>query len=117
MVDGVSTTAYFASDFTLAEIKTLRAVQPVAGRDQSYNGQYQIPTLAEVIELARSQSARSAGRSASIRRSSTRPSTPAMFGANAIENKLVGRASRRLRQRRQRAGVRPVVRGRATCST
>jgi glycerophosphoryl diester phosphodiesterase len=28
MLDGVSTTAFFASDFTLAEIKTLRAKQP-----------------------------------------------------------------------------------------
>ena len=32
VLDGVSTTAYFASDFTLAEIKTLRAVQPNAAR-------------------------------------------------------------------------------------
>ena len=31
-VDGVQETAYFASDFTLAEIKTLRAVQPSKGR-------------------------------------------------------------------------------------
>ena len=31
-VDGVPTTAYFASDFTLAEIKTLRAKQSNAGR-------------------------------------------------------------------------------------
>ena len=34
MVDGVSTTAYFANDFTLAEIKTLGAVQARAGRAQ-----------------------------------------------------------------------------------
>ena len=57
MVDGVSTTDYFASDFTLAEIKTLRAVQSRAGRDQSFNGRFQIPTLDEVIALAKSQSA------------------------------------------------------------
>ena len=31
-LDGVPTTAYFASDFTLAELKTLRAIQPRAGR-------------------------------------------------------------------------------------
>ena len=34
------TTAYFANDFTLAEIKTLRAVQPGASRPQQYNGLY-----------------------------------------------------------------------------
>jgi len=56
MVDGVSTTAYFANDFTLAEIKTLRAIQPRADRDQQYNGQFEIPTLDEVITLAQSQS-------------------------------------------------------------
>ena len=34
MLDGVATTAYFANDFTLAEIKTLRAMQPGASRPQ-----------------------------------------------------------------------------------
>ncbi|MCR5866364.1 glycerophosphodiester phosphodiesterase [Aquincola sp. J276] len=57
MVDGVSTTAYFADTFTLAEIKTLRAIQPTASRDQSLNGLYEIPTLDEVINLAKTQSA------------------------------------------------------------
>lgn len=57
MVDGVSTTAYFADTFTLAEIKTLRARQSVASRDQSQNGLYEIPTLDEVINLAKTQSA------------------------------------------------------------
>ncbi|MFN0129620.1 MAG: glycerophosphodiester phosphodiesterase [Verrucomicrobiales bacterium] len=57
MVDGVAVTDWFASDFTLAEIKTLRAVQPVAGRDQSYNGLFEIPTFQEVIDLAKAQGA------------------------------------------------------------
>jgi glycerophosphoryl diester phosphodiesterase len=65
MVDGISTTDWFASDFTLAEIKTLRAVQPIGSRDQSYNGLYQIPTLAEVIDLAKTRSA-SLGRTIGI---------------------------------------------------
>ncbi len=56
LLDGVSTTAYFANDFTLAEIKTLRAVQPSAARDQSFNGQFEIPTLDEIIALAQSRS-------------------------------------------------------------
>jgi glycerophosphoryl diester phosphodiesterase len=53
MVDGVEEEGFFASDFTLAEIKTLRAVQPFAERDQSFNGKFQIPTFEEVIELAK----------------------------------------------------------------
>ncbi len=44
-VDGVDTTDWFAGDFTLAEIKTLRAKQAMADRDQSHNGKYAIPTL------------------------------------------------------------------------
>ncbi len=49
VVDGVEEEGWFASDFTLAEIKTLRAVQPLAERDQSHNGKYPIPTLEEVL--------------------------------------------------------------------
>ncbi len=56
IVDGVSEEGFFVSDFTLAEIKTLRAVQPVAVRDQSFNGQFQIPTLDEVLQLVRRKS-------------------------------------------------------------
>jgi len=53
MVDGVAETGFFASDFTLAEIKTLRAVQPLAERPQQFNGRFEIPTLEEVIDLAK----------------------------------------------------------------
>ncbi|WP_020161215.1 glycerophosphodiester phosphodiesterase [Methylobacter marinus] len=57
MVDGVEYNDWFASDFTLAEIKTLRAVQSRADRDQQYNGLFQIPTLDEVIALVKQKSA------------------------------------------------------------
>ncbi len=52
VVDGVEETGFFASDFTLAEIKTLRAVQPLAERPQQFNGRFEIPTLSQVIALA-----------------------------------------------------------------
>nr|WP_315491948.1 glycerophosphodiester phosphodiesterase [uncultured Rhodoferax sp.] len=55
MVDGVSETGWFAGDFTLAEIKTLRAIQPLSDRSQSSNGKYQIPTLREVLDLAKTE--------------------------------------------------------------
>lgn len=51
IIDGVSQTGFFASDFTLAEIKTLRAIMPQDFRPQQYNGLYEIPTFAEIIEL------------------------------------------------------------------
>ncbi|MBO9677832.1 MAG: glycerophosphodiester phosphodiesterase [Acidovorax sp.] len=57
-VDGVVEEGWFVSDFTLAEIKTLRAIQPLAERDQSYNGKFQIPTFEEVLDLAKSESVR-----------------------------------------------------------
>jgi glycerophosphoryl diester phosphodiesterase len=55
-VDGAEEEGWFASDFTLAEIKTLRAKQPAAERDQSHNGKFMVPTLDEIIELAKAQS-------------------------------------------------------------
>ncbi|MDJ0552974.1 MAG: glycerophosphodiester phosphodiesterase family protein [Microcoleaceae cyanobacterium MO_207.B10] len=50
-LDGVETTAYFAEDFTLAEIKQLRAIQSRDFRDPGFDGLFEIPTLEEIIEL------------------------------------------------------------------
>ena len=47
---------WFASDFTLAEIKTLRAKQPFAERPQQFNGKFKIPTFQEVIDLVKRES-------------------------------------------------------------
>jgi len=52
-VDGVLEEGFFASDFTLAEIKQLRAVQDFAERPQQFNGKFEIPTLEEIIRLAK----------------------------------------------------------------
>ena len=57
-VDGFPVTDWFASDFTLAEIKTLRAVQAFPERPQRFNGRYRIPTLDQVIALAKRYSKR-----------------------------------------------------------
>lgn len=88
-LDGVSTTAYFSGDFTLAEIKTLRAKQPTATRPQQFNGQYSIPTLDEIISTVKSESAR-VGRTVGIY-PEIKHSTfhAAAFGANVFEDKLV----------------------------
>lgn len=50
-LDGTEVTAYFAEDFTLAEIKQLRAVQSRDFRPQDFNNAFEIPTFQEVIEL------------------------------------------------------------------
>ena len=42
---------WFSEDFTLTEIKTLRAKERLPFRDQSNNGAFEIPTLIEILAL------------------------------------------------------------------
>ncbi|OOC55679.1 MULTISPECIES: glycerophosphodiester phosphodiesterase family protein [Nocardiopsis] len=54
-VDGREVTGFFAQDFTLEEIRTLRAVErlpQIRPDNASMDGTYGIPTLEEVVELA-----------------------------------------------------------------
>ena len=54
MVDGAPVTDYFATDFTLKEIRTLRAIQPLpAERPTEFDGKFKIPTFDEVLDLAK----------------------------------------------------------------
>jgi glycerophosphoryl diester phosphodiesterase len=56
VLDGVSTTGWFTQDFTLAELKTLRAVERIpANRPHNtlYNGRYRIATYQEVLDLTK----------------------------------------------------------------
>ena len=58
-IDGAAPEAgWFVSDFTLAELRTLRAKQPFDDRPQRFNGKFRIPTLQEVIALAKRYSKR-----------------------------------------------------------
>ncbi|MFH9431744.1 glycerophosphodiester phosphodiesterase [Streptomyces sp. NPDC017615] len=53
VLDGVSVTGWFTEDFTLAELKTLRAVERIpANRPHNtlYNGRWEIPTFEEVLK-------------------------------------------------------------------
>jgi glycerophosphoryl diester phosphodiesterase len=55
-IDGVAFTGWFTEDFTLAELKTLRAKERIPDlrpRNTLYDGRYEVPTLHEVIDLAR----------------------------------------------------------------
>ena len=54
-IDGQVVTGWFTEDFTLAELKTLRAVERLPGlrpASAAYDGRFQIPTLVEVVALA-----------------------------------------------------------------
>jgi glycerophosphoryl diester phosphodiesterase len=57
-IDGVTEEGWFVSDFTLKELRTLRAVQPLPERPQRFNGKFRIPTFEEVIALAKRYSKR-----------------------------------------------------------
>lgn len=65
IVDGKSITAFFACDFTLAEIRTLRAIQPNPARSTQYDGAFEIPTFDEILDLLMRESA-AAGRAIGI---------------------------------------------------
>jgi glycerophosphoryl diester phosphodiesterase len=51
-VDGTPITGWFSEDFTLAELKTLRARERLDFRSHGWDGRFEVPTFDEVIELA-----------------------------------------------------------------
>lgn len=56
MIDGQRVAGWFAEDFTLAELRTLRAkerVPAIRPANARYDGLYQVPTLAEIVQLVR----------------------------------------------------------------
>ena len=55
-IDGERVTGWFSEDFTLAEIKTLRArerIPSVRPGNTAYDGRFEVPTLVEILELLR----------------------------------------------------------------
>jgi glycerophosphoryl diester phosphodiesterase len=54
-IDGKAATGWFTEDFTLAELKTLRAkerIPELRPGNAAYDGRYEIPTFQEIIDLA-----------------------------------------------------------------
>jgi glycerophosphoryl diester phosphodiesterase len=86
-VDGVAETGWFTTDLTLAELKTLRARQAMPERDPSHNGKYAVPTLREVLDLARSESART-GRTIGVYPETKHPTYHVTAGL-ALEDRLL----------------------------
>ncbi|CAB3749453.1 glycerophosphodiester phosphodiesterase [Burkholderia sp. MSh2] len=59
-IDGTQLTGWFTEDFTLAELKTLRArerIPQVRPANTAYNDQFEIPTFDEIVALAKQMSA------------------------------------------------------------
>ncbi|MBV8741804.1 MAG: glycerophosphodiester phosphodiesterase [Sinobacteraceae bacterium] len=101
IIDGVSHTGWFTEDFTLAELKTLRArerIPQIRPANVRFDGQFEIPTLDEILELLRAvqeqrtAAAQAAGRTPPVR-IGVYPETkhPSYFAARnlAMERTLV----------------------------
>ncbi len=59
-IDGQRTPGWFVEDFTLAELRTLRAKERIPGTrpaNARFNGLYQVPTLQEIVTLVRAKEA------------------------------------------------------------
>lgn len=59
-IDGQLVSGWFAEDFTLAELRTLRAKERLPGlrpANARFNGLYQVPTFAEIVTLVRAKEA------------------------------------------------------------
>lgn len=55
VIDGEEVTGWFTEDFTLAELKTLRAkerIPEIRQQNTIYDGRFEVPTFQEVIDLA-----------------------------------------------------------------
>ncbi|BAZ32741.1 glycerophosphoryl diester phosphodiesterase [Cylindrospermum sp. NIES-4074] len=60
IIDGETKKGWFTEDFTLAELKTLRAkerIPEMRSPNTRYDGLWEIPTLQEIIDLVKSKSA------------------------------------------------------------
>lgn len=82
MIDGQKMTGWFTEDFTLAELKTLRAKErlPLLRKaNTAYDGQFEIPTFEEIILLAKTQEKES-GRRIGIYPETKHPSYFASIG-------------------------------------
>ncbi len=55
VIDGASVTGWFTEDFTLAELKSLRARERIATRSHAYDGQFTVPTFDEILDLVRAR--------------------------------------------------------------
>lgn len=64
-IDGMAVTGWFTEDLTFAELRTLRAKERLAFRSHAYDGQFQIPSFEEVLQLVEKKS-RETGRSIGV---------------------------------------------------
>lgn len=84
---------WWIEDFTLAELKTLRARQPFPGRSKEFDGLYAIPTFEEVLALV-SKKATQAGRPVGVYPETKHPAFFRLFIGHDFEKPLLAALER-----------------------
>jgi glycerophosphoryl diester phosphodiesterase len=90
VIDGVAVTGWFTEDFTLAELRALRAMErlpDIRPQNTLFNGRHPVPTFQEVIDLASAEERR-LGRPIGIYPETKHPSYHRSIGL-ALEPALV----------------------------
>jgi glycerophosphoryl diester phosphodiesterase len=92
VIDGDSITGWFTEDFTLAELRTLRARERIASRGHTFDGQFEIPTFDAVLDLAQ-RLGRERGRAVGVYPETKHPSHFRRIGL-PLEEKLLASLTR-----------------------
>ena len=58
VIDGQSTSGWFVEDFTLAELKQLKARERLGFRSHRFDGQFEVPTFEEILVFVRREERR-----------------------------------------------------------
>jgi glycerophosphoryl diester phosphodiesterase len=89
-IDGTPVTGWFTEDFTLAELKTLRARERLPAlrvANAAWDGEFDVPTFAEILALVRDSTAKS-GRAVGVYPETKHPGYFAAIGL-PLERRLV----------------------------
>ena len=92
VIDGDTISGWWTEDFTLAELKTLRTRERIASRGHSFDGQFEIPTFDQVLDLAR-RLGRERGRAVGVYPETKHPAHFRRIGL-PLEEKLIASLSR-----------------------
>ena len=113
VVDGAPVTGWFTEDFTLAELKTLRARERLPElRGTAFDGRFEVPSFEELLALVAAENARPEREGRAGRRLSRDQAPLVLRGARAAARAALARRAPPSRPRpRRRAGLHPVVRG------
>lgn len=58
VIDGRTVTGWFAEDFTLAEIRTLRARERLPFRNHEYDGRFEVPSFEDILDFVAAEEQR-----------------------------------------------------------